>query len=163
MFSFPNKPKLVGVRPEARAADYPEPEQNESGPFLGKWAVLNYYVPDNLMHPDDAERYLEGKVEGERLFQCTSEDVSWATVTNDQGVSVRVNPHRVLWVPQPEYKLGQDVKTTNGTIRTGKIASRVWHFKEKRFTYYIEIDGKNNQKVIHKRRYWANDLTSTRS
>lgn len=159
LFSFFSKLKLLGVRPEARAADYPEPDKKEVGSFLGRWAVLNYYFPDNLMHPNDVEDYLECKTEGERLFQCTKEDESWVTITNNQGISIKVNPHRVLWVPQPEFDLGQEVKTTNGTIRIGKIASRIWHFKEKRFTYYIEINGKNNKRVKHKRRYWPNDLT----
>jgi hypothetical protein len=157
------KRKLYGVRPDARKADYPAPKMLEQPPFLGKWAVLSYYVPDKLIHPEDAKRYLEGKTKGGLLFECINDEGAWGTITNNKGESFRVNPKHVLWVNKPEYDLGQEVETANGTHRIGNIATRVWHFKEKQFAYLIEITGKNNKRNIHNRRYWSNDLTTTKA
>ena len=137
------------------------PDKLETPPYIGKWAVLSYYVPDNLMHPEDAKEYLEGGFKGESLYKCTSEDGKWVALTNNKGKTFHVNPSRVLWVPEPEYDLGQEVETTNGTYRVGKICIRDWHFKKKRFAYFIEILNNNNRKIVHKRRYWSSDLAKT--
>lgn len=160
MKSLFGKPKLIGVKPEAMARDYPLPDRMANPPFIGKLAVLSYFIPDGLMHPQDAERYLEGNTKGELLFECIAENRSWVTISNNMNESFRVNPNRVLWVPTPEYKLGDDVETANGTHRIGTVVSRVWHFKEKRFYYFIEIWNKQGRRVWHKRRYWAEDLIS---
>ncbi len=113
------KRKLYGVKREAIESDYPLPEVEEKPPFIGKWAVLSYYVPGDLMHPEDAEKYLEGKSRGESLYECTKEENKWVSITNNEGEVFRVNPYRVLWVPSPDFALGQKVETTNGTDRVG--------------------------------------------
>ena len=152
------KPKLYGVRPEAMEEDYPSPETPEAPPFNGKWAVLSYFVPAGLMHPEDQERYINGKREGESLFNCTEEEEQWVKITNNKNEVYRVNPKRVIWVPPPEFELYEEVQTTNGTPRVGWVSIREWHFKKKRFIYYIEIINKNGKRVRHKRRYWTEDL-----
>ncbi len=78
------KPKLYGVKKEARESDYPLPEVEEKPPFIGKWAVLSHYVPDGLMHPEDAENYLEGKSSGETLYECTKEENILVSITNNE-------------------------------------------------------------------------------
>ncbi len=152
------KPKLYGVRSEAMEADYPTPDISESPPFIGKWAVLSYFVPGDLMHPEDQKSYINGERKGESLFKCTEELDQWVKVTNNNNETYRVNPKRIIWVPAPEFELEEKIHTTNGTIRDGWIYIRGWHFKEKRFTYFIEIMDKHGKRVRHKRRYWPEDL-----
>ena len=130
IFTKLNRPKVVGVRPESREADYPQPEIKEVGPYIGEWAVLSYYLPDDLMHSEDAKEYLGCAAQGESLYSCTRESDEWVTLTNNIGLSYRVNPKRVLWVVEPDYALGQQIETTNGTLREGKIKSRGWHLKK---------------------------------
>ena len=153
-----SKPKLYGVNPEAAEADYPIPDIPESPPFIGKWAVLSYYVPGDLMHPEDQEDYFNGERKGESIFRCTEELAQWVRITNNENETYRVNPNRVIWVPQPKFELGENTQTTNGTIRDGWICMRVWHFKEKKYTYFIDVLNKNGKRVRHKRRYWPEDL-----
>jgi len=153
-----SKTKLYSVRSEAMEADYPRPGKNESPPFIGKWAVLSYFVPSGLMHSEDQDRYLNEKRSGEDLFECIEEENQWVKLRNNENEEYRVNPSRVLWVPRPEFDLRDEVETTNGTRRVGWICTRVWHFKQKRFYYYIEIENKNGEIVKHKRRYWSEDL-----
>jgi hypothetical protein len=81
-------------------------------------------------------------------------------IRNNEGVIYRVNAGRVIWVPRPEFNLGETVETRSGTYRAGWIHARNWHFKEKRFYYYIELLDKAGEVKRHKRRYWAEELTS---
>ncbi len=103
------KPKLCGVKKEARESDFPLPEVEEKPPFIGKCAVLSHYVPDGLLHPEDAEYYLEGKSSGESLYECTKEENKWVIITNNEREVFQVNPYRVLWVPSPDFALGQKI------------------------------------------------------
>ena len=153
-----SKPKLLGVRPEAMEADYPTPKLSEDPPYIGKWAVLSYFLPENLMHPEDQYRYINGERNGESLYKCTEELTEWIKITNNKNKTYRVNPERVIWVSVPEFELGEKMHTTNGTSRNGWVSRREWHFKENRFTYYIDILDKNGVRVMHKRRYWPEDI-----
>ncbi len=98
--------------------------------------------------------------DGESLYECTKEETEWVSITNDKGEVFRVNPYRILWVPSPDFALGQEVETTNGTHRVGWISIRSWHYKEKRFGYFIDVVKGHGKKARHKRRYWSDDLTN---
>ena len=149
--------KLFGVRPESRERDYPRPHEAASPPFVGRWGVLGYYVPDGLMHADDIKRYLEGPHEGEGLYCCVREDMPFVVVRNNAGHEFRVNPGRFIWIATPRFQLGDKVATNVGTARLGWVVARGWHYKECRVFYYIDITGAQGRKR-HSRRYWDNEL-----
>ena len=149
--------ELLGVRQETMDKDYPMPTTIEEPPYVGKWAVLSYFVPRDLMHPDDQNRYINKIRTGESLYICIAEIDGWAIIENNKGESFRVNPKRILWVPKPEFELSCEIYTVNGTRRVGRICGRVWHYKEKKYEYYIQIDTGNGPKR-HKKRYWASDF-----
>jgi hypothetical protein len=149
--------KLFGVRPESREKDYPQPHEVASGPFLGKWGVLGYYLPAGLMPPEDAKRFLEGPHEGEVLYCCVREELPFVVVRNNAGREFRVNPERLIWVATPRFQLGDQVATKVGTARIGWVAVRGWHYKERRVYYQIDIPGTKGLKR-HSRRYWDSEL-----
>ena len=150
--------RLYGVRPEAMRKDYPMPMGTLSPPFVGKWGVLGYFVPDGLMHPEDVKRYIEGGSKGEDIYQCTKDEGHWVTIRNNLGETFRVNPYRLIWIPEPMFDIGAPVFTKAGTPRRGWIRSRNWHYKEKKMIYYIEIPGTTKPRKKDKRRYWENEL-----
>ena len=150
---------LCSVRPEAMENDYPQPHKNEGYPFIGKWAILSYFVPGDLMPPEDQDKYINCESKGESLYVCIAEEAPWVIIQNHQNKQYRVNPNRVIWVEKPEFDLGDEVETLNGTYRKGWISIREWHFKNKCYYYYIEIIGKKGDKVRHKRRYCHNELS----
>lgn len=57
----------------------------------------------------------------------------------------------------PKFKVGQLVRVIvnerNTTPHTGTIREIIWHFKDKRYNYYIEASGKKISK-----RYFCDDL-----
>ena len=59
--------------------------------------------------------------------------------------------------PAPVYQVGQHVRVVlgerNRSARRGTIRAIIWHYKDRRFHYYIEEDGKRVSK-----RYQAEDL-----
>lgn len=150
---------LYSVRPESRENDYPRPHEDTSPPFVGRWAVLGYYIPAGLMHADDLKRYMEGPHEGEGLYCCVREDLPFVVVRNNAGREFRVNPARLIWIATPRFQIGDQVVTKVGTQRVGWIAVRVWHYKERRVYYLIELPSAAGCKK-HSRRYWENELES---
>ena len=58
-----------------------------------------------------------------------------------------------------DFNVGQRVSVCvnerNATARTGKIWRVVWHCKDARYNYYIEVDGRKIGK-----RYLSNDLVA---
>jgi len=150
--------RLYGVRPEAMRKDYPKPLDTNAPPFVGKWGVLSYFVPDGLMHPEDVKRYIGGEKKGEDIYQCIEEEDYWVSIRNNKSEEFRVNPHRLIWIPKPVFDIGAPVVTKTGTSRGGWIHSRAWHFKEKKMIYFIEIPGTTKPRKWHKRRYWEEEL-----
>ncbi|MEO1529201.1 MAG: hypothetical protein AAFX06_27590 [Planctomycetota bacterium] len=59
--------------------------------------------------------------------------------------------------PDPEYQIDDRVSVIvndrNKTARTGTIQGVVWHFKDSRYNYYLEVEGRSISK-----RYLAIDL-----
>jgi hypothetical protein len=59
--------------------------------------------------------------------------------------------------PPPAYSLGQRVRVIlnarNRTPREGTVREIVWHFKDRRYNYYLEEGGKKVSK-----RYLSEDL-----
>lgn len=55
----------------------------------------------------------------------------------------------------PKYTYGAYVYPVNHPDRKGKIRDIIWHFKNRTFNYYIEV---NNKKVS--KRYYEADLIS---
>lgn len=59
--------------------------------------------------------------------------------------------------PPPRYPIGSLVRVIlndrNKTARHGRVRQVIWHFKDERYNYYIESDGKKVSK-----RYLADDL-----
>ena len=149
--------KLFGVRHESRDRDYPCPHEKASPPFVGKWGVLGYYLPDDLMAPDDAKRYLAGPHEGDDLYCCIREDSPFVVVRNNTGREFRVNPERFIWIATPRFQLGDRVASKVGTPRLGTVAVRGWHYKERRVYYLIDIESQRGPKR-HSRRYWDDEL-----
>lgn len=109
------------------------------------------------MPSDDAKRYLEGPHEGEVLYCCVAEETLFVVVRNNAGREFRVNPERFIWIANPDFQLGDRVATKVGTARIGWIATRGWHYKERRVYYHIDIAGAHGRKR-HSRRYWSNEL-----
>lgn len=62
--------------------------------------------------------------------------------------------------PPPELPVGTLVVVVanqgRNTPRTGRVRKVVWHFKDHRYNYYIETNGKKVSK-----RYFAGDLRPT--
>lgn len=110
------------------------------------------------MPAEDVERYLKDGLKGESLYQCISEHDSFVVVRNNAGYEYRVDPDRVLWVPTPQFKLGDSVRTKIGTARTGWISAREWHRKDRRLYYFIDTLGSGGRRKRHTRRYWDTDL-----
>lgn len=148
---------LYSVRPESREKDYPRPHEDTSPPFVGRWGVLSYYVPGDLMHADDVKRYIECPHEGEGLYRCLREDGPFVVVRNNAGREFRVNPARFIWIATPRFQLGDKVTTKVGTQRVGWVALRAWHYKERRIYCLIELSGAHGRKK-HSRRYWEDEL-----
>ena len=61
--------------------------------------------------------------------------------------------------PEPKFHQGQHVRVIlnerNRTPHSGTIRQIIWHFKDQRYNYYLEEDGKNVTK-----RYFDSDLES---
>jgi len=148
---------LYFVRPEAREADYPRPHEVVSPPFVGRFGVLGCYLPDGLMPPEDAKRYLEEPHEGEEFYCCVAEMHPFVAVRNNAGREFRVSPERFIWVAAPRFQRGDQVVTKVGTRRTGWIASRGWHYKQRSVCYRIEIQAAHGRKR-HSPRYWEHEL-----
>lgn len=59
--------------------------------------------------------------------------------------------------PPPALSVGQRVRVIlsdrNRTARTGAIRQVIWHFKHRRYNYYLDVDGKKVSK-----RYYEEDL-----
>ena len=59
--------------------------------------------------------------------------------------------------PEPEFLVGQRVRVVqskrNITAHTGTIRDIVWHFKDSKYNYYLEENGKKVSK-----RYSTDDL-----
>jgi len=59
--------------------------------------------------------------------------------------------------PQPTFALGQKVRVIlserNKTVRIGTIREIIWHYKDHRYNYYLEVEGKKVSK-----RYLEADL-----
>ena len=60
-------------------------------------------------------------------------------------------------LPEPEFQIGDAVTVIlnerNKTPRTGVVRDVVWHYKDSRYNYYLQVDGKKISK-----RYFAVDL-----
>ena len=60
-------------------------------------------------------------------------------------------------LPEPEYQIGDPVTVIlnerNKTPRTGVVRSVIWHYKDSRYNYYLQVGGKKVSK-----RYFAEDL-----
>jgi len=60
-------------------------------------------------------------------------------------------------LPEPEFQIGDPVTVIlndrNKTPRTGTISRIIWHHKDSRYNYYLEVDGRSISK-----RYCAVDL-----
>ncbi len=59
--------------------------------------------------------------------------------------------------PPPSFSVGQRVRVIlnerNRTARVGAICQVIWHFKDKRYNYYLDVNGKRISK-----RYFDDDL-----
>ena len=59
--------------------------------------------------------------------------------------------------PEPEFRTGDRVRVAlnerNKTVRTGTVRQAIWHFKDARYNYYLEVDGRSVSK-----RYYGSDL-----
>jgi hypothetical protein len=59
--------------------------------------------------------------------------------------------------PEPEFAIGQRVRVVlnerNTTPHIGTVQRIIWHFKDQRYNYYLEVDGKKISK-----RYFCVDL-----
>lgn len=153
---------LYGVRPEAMKADYPDPVGDPPEVPIGKWVYLGHFIPSGLMPADDAARYLNDVWRTERLFQCVGEEGGLVIVRDGVGHEYHVNPDRVIWVPTPRFSIGEPVRASIGSRRTGRIAVRDWHRKLRRIYYLIEVE-RDGVRRIRSRRYWEDELESTAS
>jgi hypothetical protein len=109
------------------------------------------------MHPDDVKRYVEGPLAGEGLYCCIREEPPFVVVRDNAGREFRANPARLIWIATPRLEIGDKVATLVGTKRVGWVAARVWHYKERRVYYLIELERARGRKA-HSRRYWENEL-----
>jgi hypothetical protein len=52
--------------------------------------------------------------------------------------------------PPPAFSVGQRVRVIisdrNQTARTGTIRQVIWHFKDRRYNYYLDVSGKRISK-----------------
>lgn len=151
---------LYGVRPEAMKADYPDPADVPPEVRIGKWVYLGYFLPPGLMPAPDATRYLGDVGRTDYLFQCVRDEGSLIVVCDRAAREYRVNPNRVIWVPTPRFSVGESVRATVGSRRTGWIAVRDWHRKLLRIYYLIEVE-RNGVRKVRSRRYWEDELEST--
>jgi hypothetical protein len=59
--------------------------------------------------------------------------------------------------PPPEFSIGQRVRVVlnkrNRTPRTGTIREIIWHYKDQKYNYYLDVDGKKISK-----RYYEEDF-----
>ena len=62
-----------------------------------------------------------------------------------------------MQLPEPELKVGDPVTVImndrNKTPRTGRVERIIWHYKDSRYNYYLEVEGRSVSK-----RYIAEDL-----
>ena len=62
-----------------------------------------------------------------------------------------------MQLPDSEFQIGDPVTVImndrNKTRRTGIVQRIIWHYKDSRYNYYLEVDGRSVSK-----RYFADDL-----
>ena len=62
-----------------------------------------------------------------------------------------------MHLPEPEFQIGDPVTVImndrNKTPRTGTVQRIIWHYKDSRYNYYLEVEGRSVSK-----RYFADDL-----
>jgi hypothetical protein len=146
-------------RQQAAEIHYPKPREVPPPPRVGRWGFIGGLVPVDLMPPDEDARHRNTPNDGEVIFQCKREEPPYIVVRNDAGVEYRVNPLRFFWIYTPIFQIGDQVRTTAGTNRTGWISARIWHFERMELFYLIEIL-KHNTRKLHTRRYFTGDLES---
>lgn len=54
---------------------------------------------------------------------------------------------RMRVLPEPLFTYDVKVKEKEGKERVGKISKMTWHFKDKNFRYWIEVEGKERKRM----------------
>ena len=121
-------------------------------------ANLVYWHAPDLIHPDDFAR-LDAECHGLCFLNFDVVGKVGSFLIVDTGKDrFRIHPEALRPLPNPEYVVGQRVRTLNGTKRRGWIRAVGWHFMEERHYYLIDVEGINVPRKRVKRRYWQQDL-----
>jgi hypothetical protein len=118
------------------------------------WGIFPWSKEDGLqhLHPDhhpttDLSPFYC------RVFKVSEFDQNYLELEGASG-RFRVKPDLIQPIDWPRFAFGEEVRTLPpATLRQGRIREIMWHYKERREFYLIEVHGKNVSK-----RYWAEDL-----
>jgi hypothetical protein len=129
------------------------------------WGHLSFSATDAsdraLAHPDDYERLRNNHPLGGFFFVAglDGEYVVLQHGANLYCVKYRRTPrHNFRVFPTPRFDIGDPVRSTNGTPRSGWIQEIAWHFRREAHLYVIEVVGENDKRRTLKRWYFEQDL-----
>ncbi len=122
----------------------------------GKWIFYPWSYNsgmDHLIHPDDLSNLIGRGVTGIGPVLCLLEEEPFLRIQSKSTI-VRVKKEGVKFtLPSPGYTWEQPINIKNHEGAQASIAEICWHHKNKRFYYYLEINGK-----VGTRRYEETDL-----
>ncbi|MCF8716416.1 hypothetical protein JM658_16430 [Joostella atrarenae] len=99
---------------------------------------------DHLIHPDDLNLI---KANGIGVVKCLSEKENFLFIEVDNTI-IRVKKDGILKVlPSPSY-LKKDKVLIDYNQEIGCIIDFIWHHKDEKYYYFIEINGKKMKKRL---------------
>ncbi|GAA3524343.1 hypothetical protein GCM10022393_43560 [Aquimarina addita] len=128
--------------------------------LIGKWgSIHSYYVnsknQEEYIHPYDLTYF--GQYSYIRsLHKCISIEGNYV-ILEFGNLNVRVLKE-VFYVSEqklPEFKPLEKVKylSSKGNLEYGKVIGIHWHNKDRRYYYYLEVNGKKKSRM-----YYSEDL-----
>ena len=129
------------------------------------WGRLYFSATDasdkTFVHPDDYERLCSDHPLG-GFFVCVGLSGEYVVLrhgANRYRVKYRRSPRHNFGVfPTPGFDVGDPVRSTNGTPRSGWIQKVGWHFRRDAHLYFVEVSGEDGGRRILKRWYFEQDL-----
>ena len=107
------------------------------------WLINNDL--DHLIHPDD---FREMKISGLGIALCLSQDDNYIKIKAD-NIEIRVKKEGILkLLPEPSFKWNDKIELLKNK-KCGIIYNLIWHHKDEKYYYFVEIDGKQLKKRLN--------------
>ena len=106
-----------------------------------KWARVTWFPEHGAekVHADDIELFGDG-IQG-YVVAIISEEEKWVVIELN-GERVRVDKSLVIECKEPQFKLGDFVKTKPPrTKKKGVVSNITWHFEKSEPLYFLTVSG----------------------